>query len=110
MTWLLQNTYIHVLPTLNPDGFHKSDEGRCEGEEGRGNARNMDLNRNFPDLYVQNKLMPQPEMLAVKKWMSDVPFILSASLHGGALVANYPYDTVKEMSEYSIMVNLRMPQ
>jgi hypothetical protein len=85
---------------MNPDGFALASEDICDGEHGRNNGRmGKDLNRNFPDYYIENKIPEEPETKAVRKWLRDVPFILSAALHGGALVANYPFDTVKEISK-----------
>ncbi|EFA10782.2 carboxypeptidase D [Tribolium castaneum] len=101
ITWLLDNTKIHFLPNLNPDGFALASENMCEGEYGRNNAlRGMDLNRNFPDYFRTNRIPEAPETKAVKKWLREVPFILSAALHGGALVANYPFDTVQELTSF----------
>ncbi|RZB41385.1 carboxypeptidase D-like, partial [Asbolus verrucosus] len=100
--WLLDNTRIHILPNLNPDGFALANEQNCNGEYGRSNGKQgMDLNRNFPDYYHKRRIPEAAETKAVKKWMTDVPFILSAGLHGGALVANYPFDTIKELTSYS---------
>ncbi|XP_059618759.1 carboxypeptidase M isoform X2 [Phlebotomus argentipes] len=90
--WLLDNTRIHILPSLNPDGFGVSKEGTCDGGQGRYNARGFDLNRNFPDYFKANNKRGQPETDAVKEWISKIQFTLSGSLHGGALVASYPYD------------------
>ncbi|XP_045517527.1 carboxypeptidase D-like isoform X2 [Pieris brassicae] len=90
--WLLDNTRIHLMPSMNPDGYSISREGQCDTILGRANARRYDLNRNFPDFFKANTKQPQPETEAVKEWISKIQFVLSGSLHGGALVASYPFD------------------
>jgi len=90
--WLLDNTRIHIMPSMNPDGFEVAAEGTCAGGQGRYNSRGFDLNRNFPDYFKQNNKRSQPETEAVKEWLSKIQFVLSGNIHGGALVASYPFD------------------
>ncbi|XP_019127654.2 carboxypeptidase Z isoform X2 [Larimichthys crocea] len=61
---LINTTRIHILPSMNPDGYEVAvaglqDNAGNDDEEGprydssnigRNNAQNVDLNRNFPDL------------------------------------------------------------
>uniref|UniRef100_A0A8C1QHM5 Carboxypeptidase N subunit 1 n=2 Tax=Cyprinus carpio TaxID=7962 RepID=A0A8C1QHM5_CYPCA len=118
ITHLIHDTRIHILPSMNPDGYEVAAR---QGPEfngylvGRGNSKEVDLNRNFPDLNAlmyyyekqngQNHHLPlpdnwelqvEPETLAVIKWMQNYNFVLSANLHGGAVVANYPFDKSRE--------------
>nr|CAH0098194.1 unnamed protein product [Daphnia galeata] len=92
--FLMETTNIHIMPSMNPDGFEVSREGDCGGVQGRYNANGKDLNRNFPDLFKggKNNGDPQPEANAISRWMNQRQFILSAAFHGGALVASYPFD------------------
>ncbi|ETE60623.1 Carboxypeptidase D [Ophiophagus hannah] len=92
VTDLIQKTRIHIMPSMNPDGYEKSVEGDVSGIFGRNNSNNYDLNRNFPDQFVQITEPLQPETIAVMNWLKTYPFVLSANLHGGSLVVNYPYD------------------
>ncbi|XP_054153380.1 carboxypeptidase M-like [Oppia nitens] len=88
---MLNTTRIHIMPSMNPDGFETGIEGKCEGP-GRFNAENRDLNRNFPDFFQENTRVEQSETEAVRKWLHRIPFVLSANFHGGTVVVNYPYD------------------
>lgn len=106
VTKLVNNTDIFLMPSMNPDGFEKSEEGKCDskrGFTGRENANHVDLNRNFPDQFNGKTIYlrgggnildgRQNETIAMMTWIATEPFVLSGNLHGGAIVASYPYDS-----------------
>jgi len=98
---LVDGVEIHLLPSLNPDGFENSTVGVCRGHfigSGRHNGNKIDLNRGFPTwdhlehTRAQLKQDREPEVGSMIDWIMDNPFVLSANLHDGAVVANYPWD------------------
>ncbi|XP_066279032.1 carboxypeptidase N catalytic chain-like [Branchiostoma lanceolatum] len=115
---LIKSTRIHILATMNPDGYEiAARQGPDNGwRRGRENVQGIDLNRNFPALntiaynseqhggptdhipipnsYWEGNVAPETE--AVIKWIKQYPFVISANLHDGALLANYPYDQSKD--------------
>ncbi|XP_072318667.1 carboxypeptidase D isoform X1 [Eucyclogobius newberryi] len=102
VTYLVNNTRIHIMPSMNPDGYEVATEGDEMGYYGRNNSNKYDLNRNFPDQFVAITELRQPETIAVMNWLKMNPFVLSANLHGGSLVVNYPFDNNKDMvTQYS---------
>lgn len=83
ITKLIDTTRIHLLPSMNPDGYELSVEGDARSSVGRKNTNDIDLNRNFPDQYGTNEFntRTQPETEAIMKWAKSIPFVLSANLH-----------------------------
>ncbi|XP_041851854.1 carboxypeptidase D isoform X2 [Melanotaenia boesemani] len=101
VTRLVNSTRIHIMPSMNPDGYEAASEGDKD-DKGRNNSNNFDLNRNFPDQFFTNTEPRQPETIVVMNWLKNIPFVLSANLHGGSLVVNYPFDDGKDgLSHYS---------
>lgn len=88
----INNFYLQF--SFYTDGYEISRVGDEGGVIGRANAHNVDLNRNFPDQYGINDYnrVQEPEVQAVMNWSLTNNFVLSANIHGGALVANYPFD------------------
>ncbi|KAG1951702.1 carboxypeptidase M [Pimephales promelas] len=102
VTQLVDSTRIHIMPSMNPDGYEMSQEGDIDGILGRNNSNNYDLNRNFPDRFNLITDPRQPETIAVMNWAKSYPFVLSANLHGGSLVVNYPFDdNLEDVVRYS---------
>uniref|UniRef100_T1IXL0 Peptidase M14 domain-containing protein n=1 Tax=Strigamia maritima TaxID=126957 RepID=T1IXL0_STRMM len=123
---LLNHTRIHILPSLNPDGWEVAAAQKPSHIDwllGRQNANRVDLNRDFPDLdqlvFEENNTsrnnhllselqkldyVPQPETVAAMHWIMHHPFVLSANLHDGDVVANYPYDEARggKNRDYSV--------
>eukprot|EP00049_Salpingoeca_infusionum_P018539 m.357709 g.357709 ORF g.357709 m.357709 type:complete len:1510 (+) comp17907_c0_seq1:171-4700(+) len=100
VTRLVNTTDIYILPTMNPDGYEiakaSKRPGQCTSLTGRYNKHSVDLNRNFPDQFIGAPTQArQPETQAMMDWTQRVPFVLAANLHGGSIVASYPYDSTQ---------------
>ena len=55
ITQLVSTMDIHLMPSMNPDGFENSSIGFCsQSPTGRHNMHDVDLNRNFPTWDDQN--------------------------------------------------------
>ena len=81
---------IWINPLANPDGMYRNNDTMINPV--RVNSNGYDLNRNFPDPEVTAPDPLQPETLDMISFMEEKHFVLSANLHSGAEVVNYPWD------------------
>ena len=102
--YIMRHSRLHIMVCMNPDGLEIATEGDCSSLSGRFNANGYDLNRNFPESSISRRSRctggdtgvdepVQSETQVIIDWLDTNQFVLSANFHGGALVANYPYDS-----------------
>ncbi|XP_061083901.1 inactive carboxypeptidase-like protein X2 [Conger conger] len=122
---LVEETRIHLLPSVNPDGYEKAHELGSElggWSVGRWSLDGLDIHHNFPDLnsilweaearkWVPRKVLNHHvaipdwyqttnatvamETRALIAWMEKIPFVLGGNLQGGELVVTFPYDMAR---------------
>ena len=95
LTQLVDNIDIWINPLANPDGAYYGGNQDVWSAT-RYNANWIDLNRNYPD--PQDGPHPdgnayQNETTIFMGLADTVNFTISANMHGGAEVCNYPWDT-----------------
>uniref|UniRef100_A0A8C2Q5P9 Adipocyte enhancer-binding protein 1 n=1 Tax=Cyprinus carpio TaxID=7962 RepID=A0A8C2Q5P9_CYPCA len=123
---LVDETRIHLVPSVNPDGHMKAFEKGSELGSwtlGHWTEDGHDIFQNFPDLnnilwdaedkgmvpkLIPNHHLPIPEgilssngsvaveTLALISWMESHPFVLGANLQGGERLVAYPFDMRQE--------------
>jgi len=93
ITDLLNRVVVYINPLSNPDGTYRGGNHTVANAM-RYNARFADLNRNFPNPFGTEPLESiQPENIAMMDYASRHHFAMSANLHGGSEVMNYPWDS-----------------
>ncbi|XP_014746838.1 PREDICTED: adipocyte enhancer-binding protein 1 [Sturnus vulgaris] len=122
---LVTDTRIHLVPSLNPDGYELAHEAGSELGNwalGHWTEEGFDLFENFPDLASalwaaeERRLVPHQfpkhhipipehylsedaavavETRAVMAWMDKNPFVLGANLQGGEKLVSFPFDTAR---------------
>ncbi len=94
ITRLLDNVDIWISPNENPDGTYRDDNSSILGAS-RGNANWVDLNRNYPNPVHDPAAEQQEETTAMIGFTDTIPFVMSANMHTGIELVNFPYDSWK---------------
>lgn len=95
LTNMVDNIDIYINPLANPDGSYHGGNNSIYGAQ-RYNANGVDINRNFPD--PEDGPHPdgypwQTETIHFMNFAEAHNINMSANLHGGIEVLNYPWDT-----------------
>ena len=94
---IMDNVDLWICPVENPDGMYARSDNSMGGSSWSGsgstraNAHGVDLNRNYPEVGQPAKNY-EPEIQGMIDFASQHHFVMSANLHGGAELYNFPWD------------------
>ena len=95
ITGLVDGLTVWINPLANPDGSYAKDNNISLKQSDRENINGIDLNRGFPDpAYgeADDTTGRARENQAMMLFMKQHGITLSANLHSGEEVVNYPWD------------------
>ncbi|MBR4214088.1 MAG: carboxypeptidase regulatory-like domain-containing protein [Bacteroidales bacterium] len=92
VTKLVDNVQIYINPLANPDGTYHFGNEDVE-QSTRYNANGIDLNRSFPEIGKELPGHLEPEVKCMVEFAENHYFSISANLHGGSEILNYPWDS-----------------
>ncbi len=95
VTTLVNNLSIWINPLANPDGSFSNDNNLSLTNAFRDNVNEIDLNRDFPipfGIEADDTTGRARETRDMMEFMSLHRFSLSANIHSGTEVVNYPWD------------------
>lgn len=96
---LVDSTEIFIMASMNPDGSYRRQ---------RGNAHNVDLNRDFPDFSTSDNqdiaTGREVETQSIMNFEKTRQFALSSNFHGGSEVMNYAWDTIPDDHPFKNML------
>lgn len=96
ITRLVDDLAIWINPLANPDGTYYPDNDLSVAGSVRTTANGTDINREFPDMLageaVNDTAGRAMETKAMMAFLQEHRFAMSANIHSGAEVVNYPWD------------------
>jgi len=102
VTNIVDNLEIYINPNANPDASYRTNPTDEINNPIRANNSGQDLNRNYPDNVagLHDSGVYEDETIAFMNFADSKNFVLSANLHGGTELVNYPYDNAY-VSQYT---------
>ena len=98
ITQLINSVDIYINPNANPDGTYFWSDTNISNAK-RYNALNVDLNRNYPNPFRPQEIGIQQENEVMINYVKKHHFTLSANIHGGAEIMNFPWDSYTSVKQ-----------